>query len=106
MEFPQYKCSRWVPDEEKTVNILNKQLHTSNKRWFFSLGVWQGANKESETPLGLLDPEYEGSLILLNIRKYTPNNILSNSRRPESSDHCCENLKTLQTTPHLKNNML
>jgi len=89
-----------------TVNILNKKLQTSNKRWSFSMGVvGQEANNKPVTPLGLLAPEYEGSLILVNSRSYTPSN-MSHSRRPEPSEHCCENLKTRKTTTHLNKHVM
>jgi hypothetical protein len=34
---------------------------------------------------GLLDPEDENTMILQNIRKYSPNNMVSHPRRCESS---------------------
>jgi len=57
-----------------TVNILNEKLQTSNKG-SFSMGVGREANNKPVTPLGLLAPEYEGSLILVNIRNYAPSNM-------------------------------
>jgi hypothetical protein len=74
-------------------------------RGSFSMGVGREANNKLVTPLRLLAPEYEGSLILVNIRNYTPSNT-SHSRRPESSEHCCENLKTRKTTPHLNKHVM
>jgi len=88
-----------------TVNILNKKLQTSNKRWSFSMGVGQEANNKPVTPLGLLAHESEGSLILANITNYTPSNT-SHFRRPEPSEHCCENLKTKKTAPHLNKHVM
>jgi hypothetical protein len=68
------------------------------------MGVGRVANNKPVT-LGLLAPEYEGSLILVNIRNYTPSNT-PHSRRPEPSEHCCENLKTRKTTPHLNKHVM
>jgi len=69
------------------------------------MGVGREANNKPVTPLGLLAPEYEGSLILVNIRNYAHSNT-SHSRRPESSKHYCENLKTRKTTPHLNKHVM
>jgi hypothetical protein len=88
-----------------TVNVLNKKLQTSNKGWYFSMGVGQAAKNKPVTSLGLLAPEYEGSLILVKIRNFTPSN-MSHSRRPEPSEHCCENLKTRKMTPHLNKHVM
>jgi len=55
------------------------------------MGIEQEANNKPVTPLGLLAPENDGSLILVNIRNYTPSNT-------SHSEHCCENLNTRKTT--------
>jgi hypothetical protein len=69
------------------------------------MGVGQEANNKPVTSLGLLAPEYEGSLILVNITNYTPSNT-SHSRRPEPSETCCEILKTRKTAPHLNKHVM
>jgi hypothetical protein len=69
------------------------------------MGGEQRANNKPVTPLGLLVADNKGTLFLVDIRNYTPS-YMSHPRRPESSEHCCGNLKTRKTTPYLNKHVL